>query len=222
MYKKILLISALFNLFAIIGQNKQSWFEIKPSYFLFYSCPMKEVYNNGGFQIQGSATLPCCNYFDIYASLGYRKAKGHSVKTTFTQDQTVETECTETCSELNIKNPNEYGCTKLTVVPVDIGLKYIFNPYSRFYCFFALGPRYFCLHQYNNSPYVDSIINKSGIGLFANAGVNLILGKRFLFGIFGECSYEKKTIYPKMAGVYSNGSVQIGGFAVGASVGYVF
>lgn len=196
MYKKFILASILTCPLTELAQCKKSWFEIKPSYFLFYTCPMKDIYNKGGFEIQGSVTLPCCNYFDIYGSVGYREAKGHAL------------------------NSCEY--TKLTVVPVDLGIKSMFKFWSRFYYYLALGPRYFCLHQYNNSPYVDSIITKSGIGLFANTGFNVILADCLIFGIFGECSYEKKTIYPKMQYVYSNGSTQIGGFAFGITLGYAF
>jgi hypothetical protein len=195
MYKKIALLSALLftlpqNVFAL------PWLEIKPSYFLFTASPMKDIYNKGGFEIQGSASIFLHDYFDLYGSIGYRRASGHALNT---------------CEK-----------TSLTVIPVDIGLKPIFKFCERFFYFFAIGPRYFHFHQRNNSPYVDCKINGNGVGLFVNTGFDVLLADRLLLGIFGEYSYEKKKICPKMANVFSNGGVQLGGFAFGVSLGYSF
>jgi hypothetical protein len=196
MYKKIALISALLCTLTQYTSDVTPWLEIKPSYFFFSAYPMKDIYDDGGFEIQGSASVPICNYIDLYGSIGYREAWGHALNT---------------CAKTN-----------LTVIPVDIGLKPIFNFCERFYYFFAIGPRYFYFHQHNNSPYVDRIINGSGIGLFVNTGFNILVTDCLLLGIFGEYSYEKKTICPHMPHVFSNGSVQMGGFAFGISLGYAF
>lgn len=102
---------------------------------------------------------------------------------------------------------------------VDIGLKPIFNFWECFYYFFAIGSRFFHFRQHNDSPYVDPKITGSGIGLFVNTGVDLLLADCLLLGVFGEYSYEKK-ICPNRPNVYSNGTVQMGGFAFGVSVGY--
>lgn len=196
MYKKIALLSALFCTPTQYASDLTPWLEIKPSYFFFSSSPMNDIYDHGGFEIQGSASVPFCDYLDLYCSIGLRKTKGHAL--------------------------NSCEKTGLTVIPVDIGLKPIFNFCECFYYFFAIGPRYFHFHQHNNSPYVDCIIKGNGIGLFVNTGFNVLLADCILIGIFGEYSYEKKTICPTKPKVYSNGSVQIGGFAFGASLGYAF
>lgn len=172
------------------------WLEIKPSYFLFTTSPMRHIYHDGGFEIQGSASIPVCNYLDLYGSIGYRRAQGKAL--------------------------NSCEKTKLTVIPIDIGLKPIFNFCERFYYFFAIGPRYFHFQQHNNSPYVDCMIKGNGIGLFVNTGLNALLKNCFLLGVFGEYSYEKKAICPHKPYVFSNGSAQIGGVAFGISCGYAF
>lgn len=196
MYKKIALLSALLCIVTQYASDLTPWLEIKPSYFFFSASPMKKIYKKGGFEIQGSASIPFCYCLDFYGSIGYRKVRGHALST---------------CQK-----------TSLTVIPVDIGLKSIFNVCECFYYFFAIGPRYFHFHQHNNSPFVDCKINGNGIGLFVNTGFNVLLTDCLLLGIFGEYSYEKKRICPKMPNVFSNGSVQISGFAFGASVGYAF
>jgi len=191
MYKKIALLSGLF-----CTLQRASDIVIKPSYFFFSASPMKHIYHHGGFEIQASVSGSCCDYFDLYGSVGCRKAWGRALNT---------------CEK-----------TSLTVVPIDIGIKPTLNFCGRFYYFFAIGPRFFYFHQHNNSPYVDRIINGGGVGLFVNTGFNVQLTDCFLLGIFGEYSYEKKTVCPKKPNVLSNGSIQIGGFAFGVSLGYVF
>lgn len=196
MDKKIIL------LFTLLGSNVQSasnlspWLEIKPSYFFCTSTPLKDIYHHGGFELQGSVSAPVCKHLDFYGSIGYRHLSGHALNT----DEK----------------------TKLTVVPLDIGLKPIFNWGESLYYFLAFGPRFFYFNQHNDSSYVDRKTNRGGVGLFVNTGFNLLFANGFLLGIFGEYSYEKGSISPRMSNVFSGGSIQLGGFAFGLSVGREF
>lgn len=170
------------------------WFEIKPSYFFLCASPMKHIYNKGGLEVQGSASVPVYKCLDLYGSIGYRTLSGHALST---------------CEK-----------TSLRVIPVDIGLKPVWSLSERCYSFFAIGPRYFHFHQRNKSPYVDCSIKGGHIGLFVNTGFNVLLADHLLLGIFGEYSYENKKVCPSKPNVFSNGAVQIGGFAFGISLGY--
>lgn len=172
------------------------WLEIKPSYFFFAASPMHDIYASGAFQIQGSVSAPVCTYLDLYGSIGCRTAPGHALNT---------------CEKTN-----------LTVVPIDLGLKPVLQCGAYGNYFFAIGPRYFHFHQHNKSPYVDCKVSGNGIGFFVNSGWNVLLTDCLLLGIFGEYSYEKKKICPMKQNVYSNGKVQLGGFAFGVSLGYAF
>ncbi len=196
MYKKITLFSVLLCTSIQYASDLTTWLEIKPSYFFFYNDPMNEIYDKGGFQVQASASVPFKNYFDFYGSLGYRRVTGHALNT---------------CEN-----------TTLSVIPVDIGIKPIWNFCEKFYYFFAVGPRFFFFQQNNDSTYVSSSINDCGVGLFANTGLNILIKNSFLLGIFGEYSYEQKTICPTEPNVYSSGVVQLGGLAFGISFGYAF
>lgn len=196
MYKKFFFFFLLFCSIKEYALELRPWLEIKPSYFFFPQCPMNDIYKKGGFQIQASGSIPFRNYFDFYASLGYRRVAGHAL---------------DTCEKTN-----------LSVVLLDFGIKPIFNFCEKFYYFFAAGPRLFVFHQNNDSAYVNSSLNASGVGLFANTGFNVLLKDSFLLGIFGEYSYEKKKICPSIQNVYSSGSTQLGGLAFGLSFGYAF
>ncbi|MBP6892080.1 hypothetical protein KBB68_00720 [Candidatus Babeliales bacterium] len=196
MYKKLFSFLLLCCSVTEYALELRPWLEIKPSYFFFNTCPMNDIYNKGGFQIQGSGSIPFRNYFDFYVSLGYRRVSGHVL---------------DTCDK-----------TTLSVVPIDFGIKPIFNFCEKFYYFFIAGPRLFVLHQSNNSPYVNPFINSCGVGVFANTGFNVLLKDSYLFGIFGEYSYERKKICSDMTNVYSTGPVQVGGLAFGATFGYAF
>jgi hypothetical protein len=194
--EKIALLSVLLCTLTQHASHTTPWLEIKPSYFFFSAFPLKDIYDCGGFEIQGSASLPLRCNLDMYGSVGFRQAWGRAL--------------------------NSCEKTNLIVVPFDIGLKPVFNFWERFYSFFAIGPRFFYFHQRNHSPYVDCTIHGGGVGFFVNTGFNVVLAEHFLLGIFGEYSYEKKAICPRVPNVYSNGSVQMGGFAFGVSLGYAF
>ena len=193
---KVIVLFALLCLLTQHAFGLTSWLEIKPSYFFFPQYPMNEIYDKGGFEIQVSGSVPFRNYFDFYSSIGYRRVCGRAL--------------------------NSCEKTNLSVIPVDIGIKPIFNFCEKFYYFFAIWPRFFFFQQNNNSPYVNSEINDCGIGVFANTGLNVLIKDSFLFGIFGEYSFEKKKIYPIGLNVYSNSSAQLGGLAFGLSFGYAF
>ncbi len=195
MYKKITLLSFLVCAVMFSASNASSWMEIKPGYFLFSASPMDTIYHNG-FQIQGSVSLPFYDYIDFYTSIGYRRACGRTLTTG--------------------------EKTTLAVVPFDIGVKPVFNLNEYLDCFIAIGPRFFHIHQDNNSPYVNRVLVGNGFGFFATTGLNLFVKDAVLLGVFGEYSYEKKMLHSTMHNVFSNGDIQMGGFVFGVSLGYVF
>lgn len=196
MYKKLTLLTALLCSSTQYASDLSPWLELKPSYFLFYGSTAHGIYHKGGFEVQGSASFPLTNCLDVYTSIGFRQANGYAL--------------------------NSEEKTKLKVVPIDLGLKPIFNFRECFYYFFAMGPRYFYFHQHNDSPYVPQKVNGGGIGFFINTGINALLTENCFVGAFIEYSFEKARVSPNVPNVYSNGSLQIGGFAFGATLGYGF
>lgn len=200
MYKKFLLFIALLCSSMQYAFDAKPLLEIKPSYFFFSSSPMNTIYNHGGFEVQLSTSVPIGDACDLYGSVGYRRASGDGLM-----------------NQLQADEP-----TALTVLPIDIGIKPIFNCTERCSYFFAVGPRVFYFSQNNSSQYISNMVDGGGIGFFVNTGFDILFAEKFLLGIFGEYSYENVSISPKLPNVYSNGTVQIGGFSFGISLGYAF
>lgn len=168
--------------------------EAKGSYFFFTSDKIRKVYPSGGFEVQVSGSYPVWKCLQIYGSLGFLKATGHSI--------------------------NFHQSTSIWEIPVDLGLKPIFTLTSFLQYYIALGPRYFYAHQHNNSSYVNPNIGKSGIGLFTNTGFNFVLN-HFLIDIFGEYSYEPTHFSSSTSNVYSQ-HIQLSKFNFGLGLGYAF
>lgn len=196
MYKKYLL-SILLGLTSLSHADQvPPLVEVKAGYFFFSDSCMRNVYRDGGFEIQASGSYPLWCWLSIYGSIGYLKVHGKSL--------------------------HGCECTSLWQVPFDIGLKPIFALGDHVQYYFSFGPRYFHLHQHNNSTFVNKNKERGGLGFFVNTGFNFIPCEHFFIGLFGEYAYEKKSFCSSMPNVFGRKHVQVGGFTFGASLGYAF
>jgi hypothetical protein len=168
--------------------------EIKTGYFCFSDSTMRKVYDRGGFDIQLCASYPLRKLssrwtLNAYSALEYFQRSGHSI--------------------------NGSEKTSLWSIPVNIGFKptYALSPKAQYY--FTIGPRYFYMHQHNDSCFFDKNKSGSGLGGFINTGFNHKLSGHFLIDIFAEYSYARMNRYSKKAEVYTE-STQVGGFTLGA------
>ena len=194
-YSKIVLLC----LSSLVQAEKSSpRLELKPSYFFYANSTMRHIYKHGGFEIQGSGSYPIWEWINGYTSLGFVQTHGKS---------------------LGLQEP-----TTLWRILFDVGAKAIGQCTEKTDCFLAIGPRYFYLHQHNTSQYVPQSVHLDNVGLFLNFGFNHLVSEHCELGLFGEYSYEKAIYIPNLPNVYSNGNgtVQVGGVAYGASLGYAF
>jgi hypothetical protein len=165
----------------------QPLFEVKTGYFFFSNSKMRKLYDRGGLDIQLCTSYPLWNpthrwIVNAYGAVEYFCRSGKSI--------------------------NGHQKTALWSVPVNIGLKpaYAINASTQYY--FAIGPRYFYIHQHNCSSYVYKNKSRNGLGFFVNTGFNYVPRTHFVIDIFGEYSYTR--------------NVQIGGFTFGGGLGYEF
>lgn len=169
--------------------------EVKAGYFFFTDSTMREIYNQGGLDLQLSGSYPVWRWLEIYASVEYLNRSGRSLN----------------------------GCQKTSIweIPVNLGLKPIITICPGIEYYLALGPRYFYVHQHNDSCYVPESLGRSGIGLFANMGFNFIVWKHLLIDIFAEYSYAPINFSCDCNNVCGQ-SAQVGGLTFGAGLGYAF
>jgi outer membrane protein W len=178
----------------------QPVFEVKTGYFFFSNSKMRRVYDQGGWDVQLSSSFPVGApskrlSLHAYAALEYMNYAGRSLE--------------------------ENQKTTLWEIPVTLGLKSVILLGSQRHYYFTLGPRYFYIHQHNQSLSVDREKSRNGLGFFANTGFNFKLGRHFFIDIFGEYSYAKIRFHTHKCNVYTR-KIQVGGFTVGGGIGYTF
>lgn len=180
--------------------NFKPLIEAKVGYFFFLDSNMREIYDQGGLDVQ-----LCSNYsfwqmnnkwsLNAYSAIEYLYRSG--------------------------KSTNENQKTSLWMIPVNLGLRPTYTINSYFRSYMAIGPRYFYIHQHNDSSYVYKEKSKSGVGFFVNGGMNFIIYKHLLIDVFGEYSYAKIHFKSQNSRVYTK-NTQVGGFTFGSGFGYEF
>jgi opacity protein-like surface antigen len=175
-------------------------FEVKVGYFFFSDSKMRKIYDPGGLDLQLCTSYPVWNLtrrwtLNGYGAVEYIYASGKSI--------------------------NGDQKTSLWSVPINIGLKPIYAINANVDYYFAVGPRYFYLHQHNFSSYVYKNRSKNGLGFFVNTGFNYRLSDRLVIDIFGEYSYAKVHFHENESNVYTR-NIQVGGFTFGGGLGYSF
>ncbi len=173
----------------------QPQIEVKLGYFFFASSIMRDVYDQGGVDVQLCGSYPMGGWIQIYGSVEFFEREGHSMGT----DSKVW----------------------LTGVPLSLGLKPVFTITPEVLYYFTIGPRYSFIQTRTNYPYVKKHANSSGIGLFVNTGFDFILWKHFLLDLFGEYSYLPVSFSTAPTNVYGQ-RVQVSGFTFGGGLGYAF
>lgn len=170
--------------------------ELKTGYFFFATSKMRKIYNRGGLDLQLSGTFPIWQWLQGYLSVEYLQRHG------------------------KILNSNQK--TSLWQIPVSVGLRPVMALSSEVRYYFTLGPRYFYIHQHNNSSVVNQNIARSGVGGFANTGFYFFPLQHLVIDVFGEYSYERISIHPYSANNVYGESTQVGGFSFGLGAGYAF
>lgn len=174
--------------------------EVKAGYFFFSDSKMRKIYHKGGLDLQlcGSYSLykPSCGWdLRVYGAVEYFHRTGKSTS----GDQK----------------------TSLWSIPVNLGIMPVWAVSRNLQCYLALGPRYFFLHQHNDSSYVYKSKSKNGLGFFANAGLHYLISNGLYLDIFGEYSYARTRFHGSNPDIYTK-RVQIGGYTFGGGLGYRF
>jgi hypothetical protein len=205
-FKLKIFLSILLGISANLVANQRSYcfskplVEFKAGYFFFSNSTMRKIYDKGGLDIQLCGSYSLRSFSDrwdlaLYAAVEYWSRSGKSL--------------------------NEGQGTSLWSIPVNIGLKPIYAVTPSIDYYFAIGPRYFYIHQHNNSSYVYKNQSGSDLGFFVNTGFNCLVYNHFVIDVFGEYSYAKMDFYNGNSSIYTK-NMQVGGFTFGGGLGYEF
>lgn len=174
--------------------------EFKTGYFFFTDSKMRKVYDKGGIDLQLSANYPIWNLnsqwtLNAYGAVEYFNLYGKSI--------------------------HDHQKTTLWAVPVNFGLKPIYSITPTLQYYFAIGPRYFYVHQHNHSSFVYQNKSRSGIGFFINTGFNFLICDNLILDLFAEYSYAKTRFHGSSPRVFTR-HIQIGGITLGLGLGSEF
>lgn len=156
---------------------------------------MKEVYDEGGIDVQLSASFPLWRNLHLYGSAEYLEKSGHSL--------------------------NFHQKTFLREYPLSLGLRAMIPVRSYVNWYITLGPRYFFVKVHNDSSFVPKHMHEDGCGGFVNTGLLLIVKTHFTIDFFGEYSYKKLHFHSSMPETEGH-TVQVGGLTFGGGLGYRF
>ena len=176
-------------------KKEQPILEAKVGYFFFSDDKMSDVYNQGGIDVQLSASYPIWQWLQVYASVEYLERHG--------------------------KTLHAHQKTSIWEVPLSLGLKPVIKISSKARYYFTVGPRYFFVKAHNDSSYLPMNLSKSGLGGFVNTGFLFFPTTHLVLDIFGEYSYKKMHFHSSKKNVYGE-NTQVGGYTFGAGIGYAF
>ena len=156
---------------------------------------MRSIYKEGGGSLQLAGTYPIWKCISLYGAIGYQERSGRS--------------------------HFAHESTRIWQIPIDVGVKPIFNITDTVQYYFAVGPRYFHLKQHNNSSDVQRNVVRNGVGFFVNTGFNFFPWRRVTADVFGEYSYERLSPNSSKTVRFGKG-IQVGGLLFGMGLGYRF
>ncbi|MBI5346939.1 MAG: outer membrane beta-barrel protein [Chlamydiae bacterium] len=166
---------------------KGSILEIKPAYFHFQDPHLRSIFGNSAFMITGEYDHSLSNRLHIYADASYLQKEGtlHKYKTD----------------------------AIITLIPLSIGLKYIYPYMSHLFFYGKAGPNWFYLRAKQQYPFVKEVDTKNGFGATLGTGSLIFISKTFFFDLFVNYLYDKKTFLDPNSNF--NIKMYAGGFEVG-------
>lgn len=194
--KLIVCASVLLGLF-IFSTDLQAidvFVEAKAAYFAPTDHKFRKIYSGGGIY---GGEISCQTYRNLYGWISgdYFSKKGSSI--------------------------GEHDSTRITIVPLGIGLKYLF-PISCADLYLGAGVLGTYVHMKDHSPYVIHHISKWGVGGIAKAGAIFNFGENFFADLFTSYTYTEIGFHRTDDGKVTRNNAHLSGWAFGLGIGYRF
>lgn len=178
---------------------KDASLEVRAAYFRPTSKKVRDIYSDGWATYEARGSVDFCNNLQVWLGLDWSHKEGRS---------------------LGLRDK-----TKLHLIPVTLGVKYVFDiaPCTQFYV--GGGACYSFLKIHDHSPYVHQHISKRTWGGIAEAGATYYFGCNFFADIFVDYIYQKFNFSNSGSGYSSyveRHDVDLSGFKVGGGLGVTF
>lgn len=163
--------------------------EARVGYFYPSSHLLRKIYRQGG--VEGEFELSKninCNW-QVWGNVNYFSRTGRS--------------------------RGEGNKTRITIVPISVGLKYVFIPSSRIRPYVGIGPTYSFVNIRNHTHYTKRHSHKDGFGFVVKSGLNYDLTCKFLLDLYVDYYYQQVHFH-------RGGHRQTGGLRTGLGLGYRF
>ena len=177
--KKLTLIVLLFLMCAGLGQAAEILFSARLSYLMPAEQAFRDIYG-GGIKYGGTMAVALFKNFDVFVDGSFYLKKG---ELSYTKEE-----------------------TKLSVVPVILGLQYRIKS-GKFQPFFGLGAGYFAFKETN----IIGDVSKSGLGFAGRAGALFFVTKSIFIQAYANYSHCRMTP--------ADFTINIGGIEAGIGFG---
>ena len=195
--QKILIISGFAS--CLISPLKLSAFEVLPAFKAAYFYPsdhrFRDVYSDAGLYSFETSVQSWRNIYS-WASLGFLYTSGKSI--------------------------GESKKAELYMIPIGLGLKYLFRDNQRIQPYLGLGLVVAYTHIYNDSKFVMRNQTKWGVGGIAKTGFLTYVSQSIFFDFFLDYTYLKSTFDTPRNKVVINRKGDLSGLSIGGGIGYRF
>lgn len=170
--------------------------EFRASYFRPYSKALRESLNDWAVDYALEATIPVWRGLNVWSAVDYFSKSGKTA---------------------GFNKP-----THLTIVPLTLGLKYIFS-INRYYGIYAGGgARYYFVEMVNRVFPIYRTTHRYGFGGIVEFGNMICISDHFLIDIFASCSFKKVDGLGSLPPNATSEKLDVGGWNIGAGIGYKF
>jgi hypothetical protein len=114
-----------------------------------------------------------------------------------------------------------HASTKISMVPIALGLQWTQPIVDHLDIYFALAPKYYFLSVHDHNPGVVQHIDKNGCGAVGTVGFLITPCRHFFFDLFTSYSY-KQFGRPDTPALVQGQKLQVSGLNVGGGIGYEF
>lgn len=170
--------------------------EARASYFRPFSKTVRHLFHNGGVDYALEATFPVYRGLNIWGAVDYFSRSG---------------------TMLGINRS-----VHLTIVPITLGLKYIYS-FNRYYGLYAgAGGKYYFVEAVNRVYPMYHTTHRNGFGGVVEIGNLICVTKHFVIDVFGSASFKAVDGPDHLPPNASSFRIDVGGWNVGGGLGYKF